>query len=557
MQLKQYRLGKANSMISALEPGGGLQPSQAVRGKPGSIANVNLTDEEAVPEQYISGDANRLLAPESPMFNDEQLAALAATDEVEDVLERLISYIAIQPDLGSSFAYVDFKEGFDLHVVDKERILGDLQRHWSIVQSLMFKRSSSLTIGISRFISMWLTFGNLYVAIIRKQEYGEIIDIHVQTTPFREVKHRGGSYWQTDLNQTIFEADDMFAVDYSEINPYVRSYVASLLRTYNLWATTEHTRVANAIMAAQFRTIYTVPTAGLGKIKARQKMTSVMGLYKRDIRLDNVTGQVTINGENKYPVNTELWVAETSTGAVRADNPGDGNVQLNSMDLVEYQARKYYKKAKLPMSKWEAVDSGYLNGLSEIDEDERQFKLYIQNCRAVLAHFFLDITWRFISVLQDYAGRDDLRDNLCMNWYDEPEHKTDSELLDATNDILDKITDSVDKYKELLKASGFTERQATARINVLRIKLMRKYCPELLEQTQEDYRNVPDSEDPNNEDTSSVDDFGSDEGTDDFGDWDDNQWDDEFSGGDDNTDDWSMPESDDSSFDDFDSDDWS
>jgi hypothetical protein len=548
MLLKQYRLGRANSMISALEPEGGFQPSQVVRGTNAALNGTNVTDEEAIPEQYINNTDQ--YSPSNTIFTDQQLEALAATDEIEDVLERIVSYIAIQPDLGSSFAYVDFKPGFELPVAVQERVIDDLQRHWHIAQTLLFGKASSLTIGISRFISMWLTYGKLHVGIIRKKQFGEIIDIHIQTSKFKEVKTRGATYWLTDLNQTIFEQEDMFEIDYAEINPYVRSYVASLMRTYNLWNTTEHTRVANAIMAAQFRTVYTVPTAGLGKIKARQKMSSVMGLYKRDIRLDDVTGEVRINGENKYPVNTELWVAETSSGSVKVDNPGDGNVQLNSMDLVEYQMRKYYKKAKLPMSKYEAVDSGYLNGLSEIDEDERQFKLYIQNCRAVLANLFLNITWRLISVLPDYSGREDIHSNICMNWYDEPEHKTDSELLDASMDILDKIKDIVDKYKELLTESGFNERQATARINVLRIKLMRKHCPEMLEQTQEDYRNVPDQENPNAEDNSTTDDFGSDEGTDDFSNWDDDNWDNEFSGGDDNNDDWSMPEEANDSFDD-------
>lgn len=534
-----------------LEPGGGLQPSQVKTGRTLQRRGQNLTDEEANPEQFIAN-----AAPDNHgnyVLTEEQLEALAATDEISDVLERLSSYIAIQPDLGSSFAYIDFKQGFELPITKHEQTLAEVQRHWLIVQDLLFSRSSSLVLGIHSFVQDWLTYGKLYLGIIRDVKNGKPIDIHVQNVPFKEMKlSNATTYWTTDADQTIWEQEDIFSVDYTEINKYVRSYVASIMRTYNMWTTVERTRVANAVMAAQFRSIYTVPTSGLGKVKARQKLSSVMALYKRDIRIDNISGETTVNGKNSYPVNTELWVAETSNGKVSIDNPGDGNVQLNSTDLVEYFMRKYYKKGKLPMSKYEAVDSGYLNGLSDLDEDERQFKLYIQKCRAILGHLFIDITWRLQSALKEYVGREDIRKAICMDWYNEPEHKTDAELLDGIADSMDKVKEVLDKYKEVLESAGFNKQQQLARINVLRVKLMRKYCPDMLEQTQEDYRNVPTEESPEQDDSFSGDDFSSDFGTDDFSDWDDSQWDNEFSGGDDEGDDWSMPEYDeDNSFDNF------
>lgn len=548
------RLKQSNALISMLEPGGGFQPSQVKTGISRRLSGQNVTDEEACPEEAIS--KGTVYNNEATVITPQMLEAIAATDEVSDVLERISSYIAVTPTVGTSFAYMDFVEDFRLPIAQHEATIDDMQRHWQIAQDMLFSKAASLSRGIQNFIIRWLTLGTLYIAIVRKKQKGIVIDIHVQEEPLSKRTDRyNNEYWVTDCDQLIWEKDDIFVLSFSELNRYATSFTASVMRSYNLFRSVERTRVANAIMSAQFRSVYTVPTAGLGKVKARQKLSSVMSLYKRDIRIDDATGNITVNGENTYPVNTELWVAETSQGAVKIDNPGDGNVNLNNMDMPQYFMRKFYKRAKLPMSKYEAVDSGYLSGLSEIDEDERQFKRFITDCQSVLAKVFTGLTFRLMSGLKQYVGRDDIKQNMTMNWYAEPKHETPSEELDGENEKLSKVKDLLDNYKDTLEAAGFNERQQTARINVLRIKLMRKYCPELLEQTLEDYRNVPEEESTNDDsDDWGNDDYGDSDATgsdDDFGDWSD----DDFNSNFDSNDDWDGNWSDDSDF--SDESDWS
>lgn len=527
-----------------LEPDNWLQPSRVITGVNSKLTGRNLTDEDACPEEALTV-ANT--PDKSTIITPEMLAALACTDEISDVIRRIASYIAIVPDIGSSFAYVDLKPDFQADQLRKEQTIGDMMSHWKIAQKFMFNDAISLTDGIHAFINEWLTYGKLFVSIVRDKQYGMPIDIHVQHTELRKITVGKTVYWQTDYNQTIWEKEDIFVLDWHAVDKNSMSYVASIMRTYNMWTTVERTRVANAIMAAQFRSVYTVPTQGLGKVKARQKLSSVMALYKREVRIDPTTGATTVNGENSYPVNTELWVAETSQGSVKIDNPGDGNPQLNNTDLVEHFMRKYYKRAMLPLSKYEAVDAGYLNGLANNDEDERQFKLFRQSCRAALAKLFLAISWRLLSVKKDYAGRTEIYEALTMDWYDDPKNETPAEQLDNSNDMMSKIDDALDNYANTLQKCGFGERQKQARLNALRVKLMRKYLPDWLEQTSEDYRNVPPEESPEGgnawiDDENYDDSSFESNGTDDFSDYGDSDWNDEFSGSDTMGDDWSMPE---------------
>lgn len=552
------RLGTANSLLTVLEPNGGFQPSQVTRGSRMYKDAKNVTDEDAMPEIAIQKN-NRY--DSTVAFTPEILEALASSDEISDLLDRLTSYIAIQPDLGSSFAYADLLPTDEFDSEFKEKLITDMQRHWQIAQDLMFASSSSRSLGIKQFLLKWLTYGTVYIGIIRETINGKVIDMHVQFTPFTEQKLSNDEhYWKTDLGQFIWEQEDVFVLDFSEINPYIVSYVGGLMRSYNLFKTIERTRIANAIMSAQFRSVYTVPTAGLGKVKARQKLSTIMALYKRDVRINDSTGQVTVNGENSYPVNTEIWTAETSSGAVKIDTPSDGNVNLNSMDMPEYFMRRVYKKAKMPMSKYEAVDASYLSGLSNNDEDDRQFALYIQSIRTVLSKLFCSIIWRLMQPIKDYVGRNDIPAYMTLSWYNEPEHKTPEDVLDGISETFDKIQGVLDKYKEQLTECGFASAQIQARLNVLRVKLMRKFCPDMLEQTLEDYSNVPEEEQTDN-DTANDSDFGDDSwdnadegGTEDFADWGDDDWSNSFDKEDNAGDDWSMPE--DSDLEDFGDTEW-
>jgi len=548
MAMQRRRLGKASAIWSQLEPGGGLTASIVTTGRGRATGNENVEDD--IPELIIGSNPSG--GKELIKLSHAQLEAIAKNDTVSDVLGRICSYIAVANDASPSFAYADLDDKYQAdNAVHRDNCIESIKWHWDLTQRLMFNNYASQMLGIQNFLQAWLTYGHLWACIIRKSKYGEILSIKITCDEPTECNVGNDTYWKVG-DYTVYEEEDIFELDYTQINRYYESYIASIQRSFNIYTAIERTRIANAIMTAQFRSIYTVPTKGLGKTAARKRMSTIMGLYRRNIVLSD-NGEIKVNGENSWPVNTDLWVAETGAGAVKVENPGDGNPNLNNTDLVEYFMRRFYKQAKLPMSKYEAVDTGYLSGLSDIDEDDRQFRLCIAAHQAILSKFFCRIIWRLMSVLKEFAGNVELSEAIKLSFYTEPKHETPSEELDGESDKLDKINNMIDKYKETLSECGFGEMQLKARLNVLRVKLMRKYCPELLEQTAEDYRNVSEEETSmtdedwsstsNDEDdwtSGSSDDWGSDS-TDDYSDITNDDWDDAFNEDDNNGDDWSMP----------------
>jgi hypothetical protein len=499
---KVYRLGRSAGLLQVLEPLGGLQPSQVYKSRKG----VNPNEEE-VPESAIIPYKRAIqgTVEQTPAM----LESLAANDEITAVLERISSHVAIVPTDGSSFAYPALDRSSNIKMPESEDLLDTVKNYWIEVQKQLWSNKSDLCIGVHQFVQDYLTYGYLWLCVIRFSDKDKRIrKIIVSRTEPTVMNLNGTPVYriqdndvQTAKGQTkeprfaaVYDINDIILLTYTELNPYCRSYVATLTRSFNLYRTIERTRIANAIMKAQFRSVYTVPTKGLGKIKARQRLSTIMGMYKRDIRIEDTSGSVTINGENTYPVNTEIWVAETSGGGVSIDNPGDGDPDLNNTDLVEYFNRKFYKTTKLPISKYEAVDSGYLNGLNEIDEDEDQYKLYINKLRAVLGKAFIKLTLRFMVDDKQYGNRVDLQENLVMSFYDKERIEEPSEQIEKQDDIMSKISNMLSTYKEMLTDSGMKDAQVSAKVNAFRIKLMRKYLPDVFEMNDEDYRNVDEEE---------------------------------------------------------------
>lgn len=550
--MTRRRLGYASQVWSELEENGGLTMMR-VSSSRGSDRSKNVIDEDASPELVISKPQHDSLLGNKTELTPIQLDAIASNDTVSDVLCRISSYIAISDEASPNFAYPDLSDKYRLDKpVKRDMLNAALKEHWDILMNLCFKDCASQMIGVQELVQSWLTYGPMWSCIIRDHKFGipqKIVFVNEEpkkTQQGKDVTWRVGDY-------TVWEKEDIFAIDYKQLNRYYRSYVASIQRAFNIYSAVERTRIANAIMAAQFRSIYTVPTTGLGSKKARERLSTVMGLYKRQIRIDDATGQITINGENSYPVNTEIWVSETSSGSVKIENPGDGNPQLNDTDFVEYLMRKFYKQSKLPMSKYEQVDTGYLNGINDNDEDDRQFNLTISHHRAVFGNWFIQMLYRLLCGIPEYAADIELRKAILLHFYTEPKHETPTEELSGLEDKLNNISSLLDKIKTMLEESGWSEVQIKARLNWTRQRLMHKYVPELCVDTMLDYRNVQRTEQSMTDDEyssatgddawmdGSSDDWGS-SGSDDFSDFSNDDWEDEFDTSDSMGDDWSLPD---------------
>jgi hypothetical protein len=357
-----------------------------------------------------------------------------------------------------------------------------------------------------------LTFGKIWACIVRDpKQPNEISKIVLQTTePETKTDANGYKHIYTVDSDLVLTGEDVILLQYTEIDVYVVSYVASLLRSFNIYRTIERTRIANAVMSATFRKVYTVPTNGLGKVKAKQRLSTIMGMYRRQVTYDDRSGEIKVNGENNYPINTEIWMAGTAAGDLRIDSGGsDAEVTLNNLDLVEYVARKFYKRAKLPMSKYEAVDAGYLSGIGELDEDERQFKLLISKFRAVIGKFFIKILWRAIEKNTDIVGDNKLKDiyekYAYLSFFDEIKSETPLEQLDNLSDALSKVEDVLDTYQKTLENAGCPENLQKGLLNALRRRLTLQYCPAIVNNKEIDMSMVPKPDEVKEGDTPSGD----------------------------------------------------
>lgn len=469
---KKNRLSAPSGLLAILEPNGGLTSDV--------LSFVKDKEDYHLPED---GLVAQNIKANNKGISPQDLANLAAQDEISAVLKRIASYIAVQSKVTNEFSTVSLDTKYlkdkssDITSKDTEAV----KDAWTTVQKLLWTHPQ---LGIHSLLIDWMTFGKLHFCIIRKADKS-IDKITVGTTaPAIQKKKLSGqkqeTYYLDQFGNRVADKTDIVTLDWSALANNGVSYVHSLQRSFNMMRSVERSRIANAIMASQFRTVYTVPTKGLSKGQSRQRLSKIHSMWKRDIRLDDQSGSVTVNGNNAWPINTELWSSETGSGRPTADNPGDGNPDLNNTELIEYFAKKYYKQTGLPLSKYEAVDMSYLGDISEIDEDERQFKLTIAAYRLILSDVFKSLMKIVLADNKDYAGNTALFEAIIMTFNDEVIDEDLTEVIDKILMTLEKVLEVVDKFKALMEESStIKEEEQTVRLAKFRNKMIAKYCPEL------------------------------------------------------------------------------
>jgi hypothetical protein len=433
------RLIKANSVLDKLEPSGGLTASA-----------IRYTDgEDDNPDAFVQGqDGSNKSSTVALTVSREELESLAREPELISIVGRITSYVVIKPKTSSMFAsmQVDNTNSVTDNIQDVDLVNKKIQDTWSGIQKLLWSNAYNC----HNLLSDLYSFGKIY-AYVLKDNTNTVTSIEVSVQEPKESKGARGKKEFLTPSGVVIPFENIVTVSYNSIDNHAESYLSYIRAPFRLYKVIERTRVANAIMSAQFRSIYGVPTTKLTKNKARARLSTIYSKWKRDIRLNMTTGDVTINGKTDWPVNSELWTSVTSSGAPTVTNPGDGNPALANMDIVQYFNKKFYKLSKLPISKYEAVDMSYLGDISQSDEDERQFNLFISKNREVLTEFFISIVLTCLK--GDQVIPSNCKDIMAMTFHDEvDDNKLDSELEKQT-ERLDKINAVVAKVREIMDLS--------------------------------------------------------------------------------------------------------
>ncbi len=162
------------------------------------------------------------------------------------------------------------------------------------------------------------------------------------------------------------------------------SYIERLIRTFNLKRVIETTTVLWFIMNSTFRLKVIVPVS-----QSVQKNEEVLGKmaskFKEEVRIDDVSGQVEIDGQVGLNLYRNYMLAskdgqQTEMESMKLEGP-----DLSSPEILKYWENKLKKESRIPFSRFDSENSTEINigkDATGMNVEEFRFKNFITRLRS-------------------------------------------------------------------------------------------------------------------------------------------------------------------------------
>lgn len=258
------------------------------------------------------------------------------------------------------------------------------------------------------------------------------------------------------LTRKLYDSQIIY-VSYAKGNTTTRvSYIERLIRSFNLLRIMEHTRVIWNVMNSSYRMTMTVPIGTKSPQKAKQSLAELMSIYKEDIRLDQDSGELFVNGRPNIQFYKNYLMPSTPNGTPDiAPLAGAGDATpFSDLKALAYFADKLKLDSKIPYSRFDREDRGtqgtYSGNAEGLDQEEIRFFKFITRLRSIFQDILIKPLWI----------------QFCLDF---PEHKKDFMVksqfgLDYVKDnsfaeirymeILNARKDQVTKVAGLLDSEG-------------------------------------------------------------------------------------------------------
>lgn len=170
-----------------------------------------------------------------------------------------------------------------------------------------------------------------------------------------------------------------------------QSYIERLVRPFNIYRIIEQAQVIWTVTQSSFKTMFTIPVAGMNRAKGLQTLNSAMSRYKEDISFNNDTGELKVNGKVNLPFNKEYWMPENENGKPEIETLVDNGPQLNDSDQLKYFLSKLYKMSKIPESRFdkEAGTTWFGTDASQVLRDEINFGRFVDRLRYIFSQIII------------------------------------------------------------------------------------------------------------------------------------------------------------------------
>jgi uncharacterized membrane protein YgcG len=225
------------------------------------------------------------------------------------------------------------------------------------------------------------------------------------------------------------------------------SYCERLIRSFNMLRTLENSRIIWNLQNAQKRIKIVVPIGTESDQVARTRLRQLEAYYKEDIVVDNMSGEITVNGQPKFSfAKTMVFPSKEGTTTEISEIGVEGH-DMNSTETLKWFWQRFMIESKLPKDRFNMIFDG--NEMSAIPDnnnmtrEEYRFWLFINQIRDIYQEIVIKPTWLQFSLHNpEFAGNDVIKNSLGLDFVEENIFKLAKEnaVLQISSQIIQTLS---------------------------------------------------------------------------------------------------------------------
>ena len=225
------------------------------------------------------------------------------------------------------------------------------------------------------------------------------------------------------------------------------SYCERLIRSFNMLRTLENSRIIWNLQNAQKRVKIVVPIGTESDQVAKTRLRKLEAYYKEDIVVDNMSGEITVNGEPKFSfAKTMVFPSKEGTTTEISEIGIEGH-DMNSTEQLKWFWQRFMIESKLPKDRFNMIFDG--NEMSAIPDnnnmtrEEYRFSLFINQIRDIFQEIVIKPTWLQFSLHNpSFAGNDVIKNSLGLDFVEENIFKLGKEnaVLQISSQIIQTLS---------------------------------------------------------------------------------------------------------------------
>lgn len=318
----------------------------------------------------------------------EVLRNIAQQPEIEDILDIMANECIVYDDEEAYICqpFIDNAVVQDLNEQSLNEIRTCVDTSFYKIYMLLNWKESAWDIFRRYLVDGIIAYEIIYDNLENPHSIIGIIDLDPNTLT-KTVKN-GVTYWVQfkdvyGFERTLLDSQVIY-IKYEDSGVVGRtSYVERLIRPFNIYRIVEQAQIIWTVTQSSFKTMFTIPVAGMNRARGMQTLNEAMNRYKEDISFNGDTGELKVNGKTNMPFNKEFWMPENENGTPQIETLTDQGPSLSDNEQLRYFESKLYKMSKIPGSRFDKdTDSTWFGtDASSQLRDEINFSRFVTRIR--------------------------------------------------------------------------------------------------------------------------------------------------------------------------------